>query len=667
MAAAPAASVEFGPKQMPLSLELLRLLTAGDTARLEEMLSSHGQTNGHVAINVAQAAAAPAALAPSLPGPTTSCFLLGVTSNGNTALHLVASRGHEELAALLCDKAPSLVATRNRGLDTPLHCAAKAGHREVAACLLSTMRAGGAEEAEALRAKNCLGATALYEAVRHGHGEMVELLMAEAPQLASVTTDDGLSPLYLAATTDSPQIVRALLRSSQDGTPSPASFSGPEGRTALHAATFFKEMVQDILSWKPELLTRVDSSGRTPLHIAAQYHEIDAVKLFLESPISLELAHISDNDGLFPLHIAAMVGSKTIIEALIEICPDFPELVDGQGRNLLHCAVEHNQDTVVRYICQKDKSAMLLNATDVEGYTPLHLAVKYGHLRIASLLLQTMAVDTDITDMHGLTARDLSYKKLKPAFNYFLDPNNTIFSSLDDSRATTTLDGFHAAHGGNDNPIEEPASENEDLRTIASVLIATVAFAAAFTVPGGFVADDHPSAGTAILAKRFAFKAFIVSDTIAFLCSIVATSFLIYGGSREIPRNHQREYNVLASGLVPVAVQFLIAAFAFGLHLVMGEANLGLIIFVYLVSVPSVLFCFPGIWVPLYLGLGKAIWRRAGWRGLTDTYSESNLGQNFCRFIHSFLFKSIRRPLFAILICATFIVAIALQIALPNY
>nr|XP_034581014.1 ankyrin repeat domain-containing protein 65-like [Setaria viridis] len=76
--------------------------------------------------------------------------LLGVTSNGNTALHLAASRGHSELAALVCERAPSLVATRNGGLDTPLHCAAKAGSRDVAACLLSLMRAaaaGGADEA----------------------------------------------------------------------------------------------------------------------------------------------------------------------------------------------------------------------------------------------------------------------------------------------------------------------------------------------------------------------------------------------------------------------------------------------------------------------------------------------------------------------------------------
>ncbi|XP_022680085.1 ankyrin repeat-containing protein At5g02620-like [Setaria italica] len=201
-------TVAFGPHFMTLDQELLRVLTAGDAARLEELLRRQDQTHSHVAVNVQAAAAPPGAVA-APPWQGASCLLLGVTSNG--ALHLAASRGHAELAALRCERAPSLVATRNRGLDTPLHCAAKAGHRGVVARLLSAMRAGG----EALCARNCLSATALFEAVRHGHAAVVDLLMVLAPELASVATNSGVSPLYLAATTDSLQMVRALLRPSR--------------------------------------------------------------------------------------------------------------------------------------------------------------------------------------------------------------------------------------------------------------------------------------------------------------------------------------------------------------------------------------------------------------------------------------------------------------------
>ena len=51
---------------------------------------------------------------------------------------------------------------------------------------------------------------------------------------------------------------------------------------------------------------------------------------------------------------------------------------------------------------------------------------------------------------------------------------------------------------------------------IISVLIATVTFAA-----------DHINRGTPILSRKYAFKAFIVADSLAFLLSIFVTTLLI--------------------------------------------------------------------------------------------------------------------------------------------
>ena len=51
-----------------------------------------------------------------------------------------------------------------------------------------------------------------------------------------------------------------------------------------------------------------------------------------------------------------------------------------------------------------------------------------------------------------------------------------------------------------------------------AALIATVTFAAGFTLPGGYNVNE----GTATLAKKSAFKAFVVMDTLAMVLSVSA-------------------------------------------------------------------------------------------------------------------------------------------------
>jgi hypothetical protein len=84
---------------------------------------------------------------------------------------------------------------------------------------------------------------------------------------------------------------------------------------------------------------------------------------------------------------------------------------------------------------------------------------------------------------------------------------------------------------------------------IVSVLIATVTFAAAFTLPGGYrSADDSAApapatrsvAGTPVLGGKsnHLFKTFILADTtMAFICSSLATFALIFAGvpAMELP------------------------------------------------------------------------------------------------------------------------------------
>jgi hypothetical protein len=65
---------------------------------------------------------------------------------------------------------------------------------------------------------------------------------------------------------------------------------------------------------------------------------------------------------------------------------------------------------------------------------------------------------------------------------------------------------------------EEALSKARESHLVVAVLIATVTFAVAFTLLGGYKSDR----GTAILAKKAAFIVFVISDAMSMVLSILA-------------------------------------------------------------------------------------------------------------------------------------------------
>jgi hypothetical protein len=60
--------------------------------------------------------------------------------------------------------------------------------------------------------------------------------------------------------------------------------------------------------------------------------------------------------------------------------------------------------------------------------------------------------------------------------------------------------------------------------SIVAILIATITFAAAFTLPGGYITDAG-NEGLPIMARKIAFKAFLISNALA-MCSSLAVAFI---------------------------------------------------------------------------------------------------------------------------------------------
>lgn len=151
-------------------------------------------------------------------------------------------------------------------------------------------------------------------------------------------------------------------------------------------------------------------------------------------------------------------------------------------------------------------------------------------------------------------------------------------------------------------PINETLFANN--MSVTAVLVATVAFAAAFTSPGGYKSDESNDPGMPILLKRTAFKVFLIFDTLA-----MATSFLVLLLLLQVDlgsKKYKNRYLSEARQTLLISLQALMVAFASGLYpLIAGECFwLFILICVFL----SIFFLYLGIDQPLCLYIFHYIW-----------------------------------------------------------
>lgn len=117
---------------------------------------------------------------------------------------------------------------------------------------------------------------------------------------------------------------------------------------------------------------------------------------------------------------------------------------------------------------------------------------------------------------------------------------------------------------------EKKISDSTQIIGIGSVLIVTVAFAAAFTIPGGFRTDDHPNGGTATLAGNKFFRAFIIANTLALVCSGLATMNVMFAGVATVDIRTRMSAFVISIFFLSFAAKSLGAAFLLGLYVVLA-------------------------------------------------------------------------------------------------
>nr|KJB78093.1 hypothetical protein B456_012G177200 [Gossypium raimondii] len=403
----------------------------------------------------------------------------------------------------ILSKCQSLLLQTNAKGQTPLHVAARYGHSAFVKLLIKSCakaRDGDLEKLgmdqvnavrEMLRITDQESNTALHEAAGCGNAEVVKALLEfEDPDFPYSANKKQETPLYIAARRRGSGRLLTLLLDKFKST----GHGGPHGRTALHAAAMAgdAEAIRVILKTKGNLTKERDEDGYNPLHYAAHLgSRFSVVEEVLKWDVSA--AYIGDKKrGMTPLLLAARQGHFETVSKILSLCPDCCEKVDNKGLSLLH------------YLAFRGFSSLIQSSFFKFGSSE----IAYGSFR--------------------------NLRKLEGAFG--MTPQE-VFNALRSGKHHHKQKQIKELleEIGNDQVAEEPVcrfpkqnvsteslEKKREAHLIVAALIATVTFAAAITVPGGLQSEKGSQQGTPLLIHEAAFKAFVVTNAMAFIFSVSA-------------------------------------------------------------------------------------------------------------------------------------------------
>lgn len=311
--------------------------------------------------------------------------------HGQTCLLICCIHSHKNLANILIESSiaghtpePLDVDMKdNRGL-TPLNCTAIKGDLHFMKLLIEK---GGARIDE----QSPKGCTALLYAARGGYGDMVRYLL-----------DKGANSLQ------------------QDN-------SG--GTVAHHSIEKDKEEILDILVQYSVDIDIADNAGRTPLFEATENNKISSARLLVNNGARVD---ITDYSGHTPLYCATRDGNEEIVKILIDIGkakvdhfgkatnPKDPEYEDMEfdnedeklimegleaSRTPLHVACLLGYKSIADYLLKVGKADP--NILGDKGFNTLHFSVLGKQPEITQFLLKQSKVDFNVRDYKGRSVEDL--------------------------------------------------------------------------------------------------------------------------------------------------------------------------------------------------------------------------------------------------------------------
>lgn len=265
----------------------------------------------------------------------------GFLSTASSLIHVASQYGLTEiLSHLLRDMDEADIEARDGDNQTALMLATRHGHTEVVKLLLTTSKFN-------INAKDRTGRTPLSWAAREGHEGVVLVLLAKEATLTNLGDDFNWTPLSLATAKGHACVAKLIL---------------DKDSTAIN--------VRDTVH------------GRTPLLWAAQNgHDMIVGYLLQIKDLDVDVV---DKAGRTSLSRAAGAGHATVVELLLGTSKVNVNSRDYSGRTSLSWAAGEGHETVLRLLLNSDN--VDVNTKDHVGETPISRAIQNQHELVVGLL-----------------------------------------------------------------------------------------------------------------------------------------------------------------------------------------------------------------------------------------------------------------------------------------
>ncbi|XP_031128590.1 ankyrin repeat-containing protein NPR4-like [Ipomoea triloba] len=473
---------------------------------------------------------------------------------------------------------------------------------------------------EGLRRKDVSGQTPLHVAAWHGNVEVAEILVRRDYNLLYVHTQDGLFPIHFAArnhrkSKDAFLYFFRLTKDDEYGQPNPYECS-PIGVSILVnlIGSKFYDLALKLVKKYPDLgrhnglcsnmsaldtIVRFDcpiinkhnlsfwqsfiyycvSKGSTSAVLGKSIvnkmvmHQ-EAVKLL--KCLCDQLKTLNEKQVL-SLTLGAMfrATSSDICNVILNIVEAYPLMAystNSMGQNILHAAVENRSENVFNLVCgTRVLRSLLSDSEDRNKNSVLHLAGKLAPPHKLNL----------VSGAALQMQRELQWFKevQKIAPSYCLS-----FRNVDDKTPNMI---FTEEHKGLKEGGEKWMKDTATSCTIAAVLIVTVVFAAAITVPGG----NNGGNGLPIFSNHTAFTVFAISNAATLYTS--TTSLLVFLSILTSRYAEQDFLYALPKRLIIglftlfLSIIFMMIAYSATVYLVVGHNRRGVLIIV------AALACLP--------------------------------------------------------------------------